>query len=357
MPAPANTSTVFDPLSSNAPNSASAFEWLLFSCSALAGLLHVAFGTLFYGDGAMAMVWFNVGSVLCYLCSTWLIKRQRLGWAMLLMGTEVVAHCVTSVIVVGWNAGFHFYLIPAILIILANQLSHWWIKIVYAALTCAIYVWLDLQYRNATPLHLLDALELARLHTFNLLLMLGMLSGLTVVYVRLVNAAEKRLHELATTDTLTQLMNRRSVLQALEREQARRVRKPTPMALILVDIDHFKKVNDTWGHNMGDWALAAVAGVLKEGLREMDFVARWGGEEFLVVLPLADAETAWPVAERLRLMISQLRFVTAEHPLRVTATLGLTQVGIDEPVHLAIQRADAALYRGKNEGRNRVVVG
>lgn len=344
------------PVQRSRMGSVQAFETLLTSACVLAILVHIAFGTLFYRSGAMSMVYFNVGSVLCFVLSAWWIRHKHIGRAMVLMGTEVVAHAIAAVVVVGWDSGFHYYLIIAIPIILAASAAGWLVKLAGSGLVCAAYLVLDLHYRTTLPLHFLDNATLHHLHTFNLTTTLFALGGLTVLYVKLIHEAEQRLHELATTDTLTQLMNRRCVLDALDREQARRIRKPGPMALILVDIDHFKRLNDTWGHHMGDWALANVARILKEGVREMDFVARWGGEEFLIVLPLADVDAAWPVAERLRMSIAQLRFPSPDHPLRVTATLGLTAFGVDEAADVVIQRADAALYQGKNEGRDRVVV-
>lgn len=352
----AATAEAPSPISRNLMGSVKAFEVLLTSACALAILVHLAFGTLFYRSGAMSMVYFNVGSVLCFLLAAWWIRQGHIGRAMVAMGSEVIAHAIAAVVVVGWDSGFHYYLVIAIPIILAGPTPRWSLKLTGSGLVCAAYLGLDQQYSTALPLQFLDNATLHHLHTFNLATMLAALGGLTVLYVKLIHEAEQRLHELATTDTLTQLMNRRCVLDALEREQARRIRKPGPMALILVDIDHFKRLNDTWGHHMGDWALSAVASILKEGVRDMDFVARWGGEEFLIVLPLADVDAAWPVAERLRMSIAQLRFPSPNHPLRVTATLGLTAFGVDEAADVVIQRADAALYRGKNEGRDRVVV-
>ena len=126
--------------------------------------------------------------------------------------------------------------------------------------------------------------------------------------------------------------------------------------MLLVDIDHFKKLNDTFGHNMGDWALKAVAEVLKNGVREMDFVARWGGEEFLAVLPDTDPEGAKLVAERIRRKVENQVIDVAGigEPLKVTMTLGVATLRPGEGAEQAIIRADAALYEGKHQGRNRV---
>lgn len=332
------------------------FKLLLSSCCVLAGVTHLAFGILFYQAQVTPMAQVNVASVLTYVLSALLLRQDRVGLAMILMIGEVAVHAVLAVIAVGWESGFHYYLLIAIPIYLANQVNRWPVKITVATIMGAAYVALDWYWRTAPPVYLMDLSTLAYLHRFNLVTTIAILSGITVLYVHLITQAEERLHELATTDSLTGLMNRRSLLAMLDAEQARRQRKPHDVAIILVDIDHFKKLNDTFGHNMGDWALQAVSEVLKKGVREMDFVARWGGEEFLIILPFADIATALPVAERLRQGIADLRFPTRDHALRVTATLGLSTLAVDDMVDVAIQRADAALYKGKHEGRNQVVV-
>lgn len=332
------------------------FKLLLSSACVLAGVTHMAFGLLFYQALVAPMMWVNVGSVLAYIVAASLLRQDRVGLAMFLMIAEVAAHAILAVVAVGWESGFHYYLLIAIPVYLANQVNKWPFKIAFASTIAVAYLLLDWYWRKAPPYFLMSSDTLAYLHRFNLATTIALLSGLTVLYVHLITQAEERLHELATTDTLTGLMNRRSILTALEHEQALRERKPHPCAILLVDIDHFKRINDSYGHNMGDWALQAVADVLKAGIRDMDFVARWGGEEFLIILPFADTQTALPVAERLRTGIADLRIPTKDQEISLTATLGLTELQANEPADAAIQRADAALYKGKHDGRNQIVV-
>jgi diguanylate cyclase (GGDEF)-like protein len=268
---------------------------------------------------------------------------------------EICAHAVAGVIVVGWDSGFHFYLLMTIPVVLANPRSRWAVKIGMALVISTVYLGLGWASRHASPVAPMDATTLLQLHEFNLLGTIFVLSSLTVVYVRLIDSAEARLHELATTDALTGLMNRRSILEAIAREQALRQRKPHHLSLILVDIDHFKKINDTHGHATGDTALKAVAGILRKCMREMDYVARWGGEEFLVVQPHADKAQSQLAAERLRAAVEAESLPGDGQPIRLTITLGLTELGTEEQMDQGLQRADAALYEGKHQGRNRVV--
>jgi diguanylate cyclase (GGDEF)-like protein len=332
----------------------SAFASLLMSGALLAGVVHMAFCVLFFQNGVWPLAWVNVGSVLLYAVVAVLLTRRRLGLAYVLMGLEVTGHAVLAVWSVGWDSGFHYYLMIVVPIVLASTVQDWPGKAALAVTVMLLYAGMDWFWRGEVPQYVLRREVLEHLHLFNLLSTLFILGGLTAIYVRLIDDAERRLNTLATTDHLTGLMNRRSLMDALDREQARRERRPHPMTVMLVDIDHFKQLNDAHGHAVGDWALQAVAGVLKDGVRDMDFVARWGGEEFLVVLPYSAGHESLPVAERLRQGIMAIR-----HPgaltLNMSATLGVTEALPDEDIEHTIQRADEALYRGKHQGRNQVV--
>jgi diguanylate cyclase (GGDEF)-like protein len=336
-------------------NASNAIQALLRVGAYLGILTHIAFITLFWLTNVTPMALANVASILTYLLALRLIHSDRYVAALNLMAVEICAHAVAGVIVVGWDSGFHFYLLMTIPVVLANPRSRWAVKIGMALVISTVYLGLGWASRHASPVAPMDATTLLQLHEFNLLGTIFVLSSLTVVYVRLIDSAEARLHELATTDALTGLMNRRSILEAIAREQALRQRKPHHLSLILVDIDHFKKINDTHGHATGDTALKAVAGILRKCMREMDYVARWGGEEFLVVQPHADKAQSQLAAERLRAAVEAESLPGDGQPIRLTITLGLTELGTEEQMDQGLQRADAALYEGKHQGRNRVV--
>jgi diguanylate cyclase (GGDEF)-like protein len=159
---------------------------------------------------------------------------------------------------------------------------------------------------------------------------------------------------MATTDPLTRLRNRRSVLDTSSMEAAKQRRDGRPMSFILCDVDHFKVVNDTHGHEAGDAVLSAVARVLRTGVREVDHAARWGGEEFLLLLPETNVSGAALVANRLRDAIGELRVASKGGSLQVTMTFGVSTLHPSESIDQAIARADKALYAGKHGGRNRV---
>ncbi|MBI2734591.1 MAG: GGDEF domain-containing protein [Aquabacterium sp.] len=164
-----------------------------------------------------------------------------------------------------------------------------------------------------------------------------------------------RIQDLATRDELTGLFNRRHMLELLNNEKHRCIRSERRFCIALIDVDRFKAVNDTHGHGVGDEVLASVAGVITGGLRETDVVARWGGEEFLVMFTDTDCPTAELVLSRIQMMLSASMVSQAVPNLHVTFSAGLTHYEPEEMLTRTIDRADRGLYMAKAGGRNRVV--
>lgn len=165
-----------------------------------------------------------------------------------------------------------------------------------------------------------------------------------------------RLHALAVTDGLTQVANHRHFQDRLKEEFRRAQRYDDPLALILVDLDHFKNVNDNFGHQVGDEVLAAMARCLEAAVRETDFIARYGGEEFAVLLPKTHLAGALTVAERV--CHEMLKLKAGPSGLKVTASFGVSGFpgrSVNTPEQL-VRTADEALYKAKREGRNKISV-
>ena len=174
---------------------------------------------------------------------------------------------------------------------------------------------------------------------------------------RRLKEAVDRAEEMATRDVLTGVHNRRHLLNVLQREIARSTRLDTALSVCLLDIDDFKTVNDTLGHAAGDAVLKHFSTVAGAGLRAVDVFGRFGGEEFMLILPDSGAAGAATAAERIRTRIEKYVFPELPAGRCVTVTIGIATFAIGESGDALTARADQALYRGKDAGRNRVVVG
>lgn len=168
----------------------------------------------------------------------------------------------------------------------------------------------------------------------------------------LVEMRTEQLEKLATTDDLTQVYNRRKLYELAGYEVERSLRYKHPLSIIMIDIDHFKKINDNFGHDIGDQTLKTLTKVISNTIRAIDIFGRIGGEEFMLVLPDTNKIEAKEFAERLRASVEKENFPTVKH---ITISLGVTECVEEDKLNPLFKRADIALYAAKNDGRNRVV--
>lgn len=175
----------------------------------------------------------------------------------------------------------------------------------------------------------------------------------TIVNMRTQELREKNreLELLAITDRLTGICNRLRLDEVFEYELGRSERYSIHFSVMLMDIDYFKNVNDTYGHQVGDAVLVEIAGIFVKHLRKVDIPGRWGGEEFLIICPETNADKAFAIAEKLRTAIEQFNFTVAGH---ITASFGVTSYQQGDDVKNMMARVDKALYQAKEYGRNRV---
>lgn len=172
----------------------------------------------------------------------------------------------------------------------------------------------------------------------------------------LITEQTKKLELMATRDFLTGLSNRRDFLRRAGQEEKRFIRTNSPFTLILLDIDHFKRVNDTYGHACGDKVLSNVSRALEKALRGQDILARWGGEEFICLLPETGDDGAKSAAEKIRTDMERQRHDCIDHGVSLTVTLGVCVYDGSCSIEECIRRADDALYKGKKLGRNQVAL-
>ncbi|MEX0913604.1 MAG: GGDEF domain-containing protein [Demequina sp.] len=192
-----------------------------------------------------------------------------------------------------------------------------------------------------------------RVNTAAGIIFLGVLLHRRIEFNRhILEGAARHGELLATTDELTGLPNRRPIIAQLDDFEQHKV---TDYAIVLIDIDHFKTINDEFGHHCGDIMLQHVARFLREHFRESDMPARWGGDEFLVLMPSVPRHSLVSVLERLRSSVASMSIACGEHEHRVTVSVGAAHGIVGETADECIAAADHALYRAKHEGRNRVV--
>lgn len=167
--------------------------------------------------------------------------------------------------------------------------------------------------------------------------------------------AEEELFRMANIDPLTELPNRRYMQKRMEDEKARSERSGKPFALIMSDIDDFKMFNDNYGHDCGDYILVQIAKLINSMLRKQDIVSRWGGEEFLFLLPETDRKGAVKTAEKIRNLIDSREFEYNDNRLHLTMTFGIAECYGSDEIKERIKAADTALLLGKNKGKNNVI--
>lgn len=214
----------------------------------------------------------------------------------------------------------------------------------FGAATTALAVWVGLPYSES----LFHVAELG-------IVIEGSLLALALAYrMRLIQTARIQAEHLSRTDPLTSLLNRRAFLDSAGAAWSTAVRSGRPLSVIVIDLDHFKTINDTFGHETGDRVLVAVAHVLRRSCRRGDFSARWGGEEFILLLPETDADQAMAMAERLLADVRAAAVPEKASGLKLSASLGVAERHRHGTLEALIREADGFMYRAKQRGRGRV---
>lgn len=210
----------------------------------------------------------------------------------------------------------------------------------------------EMDYTNLGKGHILDVSYIP--HEFE-----GSIQGIFILVVDITDRKklENHLARLSITDPLTGAKNRRFFMEVAQKEIARSKRYKTPLSMLLLDIDHFKRINDTFGHNAGDKVLKKLVSATKTALRSSDVFCRIGGEEFAAILVEADHELSEKIAERIRRLLEAFEVKNDRESIRFTVSIGLSMLKVDQDDNLdrLMKRADVALYQAKNSGRNRVV--
>ncbi|TBW51254.1 GGDEF domain-containing protein [Marinobacter halodurans] len=330
-------------------------KYVVLNITAIAGtLIHTGFIGLFTVIGADTLALFNILSVLVLAVSLWLNRAGMHAAAIYLMCLEIAGHAFLATATLGAAAGFHYYLWPVACVAVINPRMLPRQAAVIGFTLIALFAYLQLRYA-ALPYGFAYAEYLPLLLFFNVMAAALPLI-LAVVMVRQINESqERRLTEIANRDELTGLYNRRFGNDFLHQTFAASDRLARNYCIAMGDIDHFKAVNDRYGHEAGDQVLEDIAIALLGGFRRSDCLCRWGGEEFMIAFPDTTRETALAALERFRdRLASHYSRVDGER-INVTMSFGLVSVRPGESVEAAIKRADHWLYEAKHQGRNRIV--
>jgi diguanylate cyclase (GGDEF)-like protein len=312
---------------------------------------HAGFIPMFWLLGHPGLAAFNVLSVATWVAATLFNRRGQSTVAMWLITLEVMAHAVLAVAALGWASGFQYYLIPLIPFVMFNDRLPTPVVTVSSAAVFVVF----LALRIAVPDGTLDT-PFAMAQSYANIAIPFLALALVSIYFRLASTSvERHMERMAETDPLTGLLNRRSMNDRLAEERARAEKGGAPFAVIIADVDHFKQINDTHGHAAGDRVLRAISLLLNEGLRGRDAAARWGGEEFLLLLPETRLDGARDVADRLRSAAESRLLELSGLKNNVTLTFGVAAFAPGGTVEACLKAADDALYQGKRAGRNQVV--
>lgn len=304
--------------------------------------------------------------VLIILCFTTLTasyvafklnKHKYYGLASLIFIGFITLQTVFEVIFFDMKAGFVYYFFNMSgLIIYTNWTNKQKIIGVTVEITLFILTFFYTFFYDAVVI--LPTFLLILFHTINILFNIVGVTNSAFYYVKIADKAQMRLSKLAFVDYLTELPNRTAIAKYFDQMKQMTEWVEKDLAIVMIDIDHFKEINDKYGHLIGDIILKKLGKILQFQKREQDFLARYGGEEFIMVIPVDSEFKLNEITENYRQKIESTLFEAAEHSLRITISIGalLKKAHTKLTYQKAIEVADALLYQAKQEGRNRVII-
>jgi len=316
---------------------------------------HSLFIPLFLWVGVPELAIFNVVSSMLWVLGYFLNRAGHHTQAIAILAFEAVVHAFLATYFLGWESGFHYYFLSIVLFIFINH--HQKTPIIIAEGILLFFSYIGFYFYTHQPdfTLVIPSYVLEGLHVMNIAINFTAFA-IQGYFFRVASIhAERQMELLATTDSLTGLYNRRKMLDVMDQEVIRFQRDKNPFVLVIADIDYFKQFNDKHGHDCGDYVLQQVSLLMKASLRQQDAVSRWGGEEFLIMLPETEMEGGVQAIEKLREMLVKKVYVYKNNPFTVTMTFGVTSYDASCDVDTCIKHADELLYAGKRGGRNRVV--
>ena len=336
-------------------------KYTILQCDA--AVIHFIFIFIFASLGVKAMVIFNIFSTICYILCGILVKKERYMLFYYIAFVEICIHAYIATIFVGWEAGFPLYIIGIMPVVFYMHFSldegSGMSESLMIGLACMLtFVVCKIISYRIEPVFTIPESVSVKIYIFNTICAFAVLLFYSIFFLReiqfsrsVLEEQNERLDKIAGIDSLTGLYNRRSMDKLLKGA----VNSGKTFSVIMCDIDDFKKINDAYGHNVGDEVLRRISDTIVSGLRENDFVCRWGGEEILILASGTPISGASLVAERVRAQIEDMEIVSEENTIKCTVTAGVAENSEAGSIEEIIGLADDRLYCGKKSGKNRVI--
>lgn len=328
-----------------------------------AAAVHFMLIFIFASVGVYSMTLFNIASTICYLLCGILVKNERYILFYYITFAEICLHSYTATILVGWGPGFPLYIIGIMPVIFYMHFSlnesASLRESLFIGLCCLLtFVICKIISYKIEPIYTISERASTYIYIFNTICTFAILLFFSLFFLREIQFSRSsleeqnaRLDKIAGIDSLTGLYNRRSMDKFLNSALS----SGKTFSVIMCDIDDFKKINDTYGHNSGDEVLKRISETMISILRENDFVCRWGGEEILILASATPLNGAALVAERIRAHIEEMEVESEEHIIKCTMTAGAAESTEAATIEEIISLADERLYSGKRSGKNKVV--
>ncbi|MCV2403008.1 GGDEF domain-containing protein [Marinomonas sp. C2222] len=317
-------------------------------------VIHIVFLFLFYYLNIPSLSLFNIASIMLWIAVLHENFKGRHSNAIMLACVEITAHSLFAVSQLGPVSGFQFYLWPMSLFATVNPKLNKFEATAFGFSFILIFGLIETYFRDVHYVHHLE--EYMPWLYFSNAIFAGIPMVACIIVVRFVNEQQQdELREIAIKDELTGLYNRRYVNDTLKNNSLKLNHKRQPYCMVLADVDYFKKVNDTLGHDIGDEVLVNLSAFLQSRLRKSDIVSRWGGEEFLILLTDISKHDAFVLIDKIRQDISEKALISSHPDYRVTMSFGIVESQDQVLYGELIKAADKRLYEAKAGGRNRVV--
>lgn len=325
-------------------------------------IVHVALTIVFACVKMIPLTILNSISVLIYILLHYLIRNKQFEFSTIICCIEIAFNAFASSVMLSWQFGFYFYFFALVPLSFYCKFKNKNTKFYMTAwIMVAFLITYFISHSTTTFFEMGKAAEIIiylinAICCFAVLVFLSYIYTKTIIYeTKLLSESNITLQKLASTDSLTGLLNRRSMMEKLTIAEEKKQTISFVYSLVMIDIDDFKKVNDTYGHDCGDFVLQKLCERIRSNLRKDDIICRWGGEEILILLPNTYTIEAEVVAQKLKVAVETDNFIFNEKNVRVTITLGISCSLECEDITQMISQADLCLYKGKTTGKNKVV--